>query len=194
MLTIKPLSLEDVDHLMGWVNDHEVVGRFISFTRHFSREDELAYVKKVSTSENDRVFSLMEQGNYVGQLGLHEIDWRRHSARLALFIVKKYWGRGYAQQAMQCAVAYAFGTLQLHKLWLMVWEENEKGKPIYEKCGFKPEGVLRDEYFHNGCYHNIVRMSLLETYIGADMKVDMGEDTKGDFHACACNAGCGCLY
>ena len=147
---------------MEWVNDPDVVGRFRSFTRKFSREDEIAYVKKIVVSEKDMVFSLTKNGEYVGQLGFHELDWGKRSARLALFITKKYWGRGYAQRAMHLAVAYAFGTLKLHKIWLMVWEENEKGKHIYEKCGFRIEGRLRDEYFHEGSYHNVVRMALLE--------------------------------
>jgi len=45
----------------------------------------------------------------------------------------------------------------------MFWEDNPKTKHLYvDKCGFIIEGVLRDEYFHKGKYHNIVRIALLE--------------------------------
>ena len=30
------------------------------------------------------------------------------------------------------------------------------------KLGFQVEGTLRDEYFHDGSYHDMVRLSLLE--------------------------------
>ena len=44
---------------------------------------------------------------------------------------------------------------------------------IARKLGFTEEGVLRDEYFHNGAFHDMIRHSLLEGEpIGATRATD----------------------
>ena len=56
----------------------------------------------------------------------------------------------------------AFGELGLHKVWLMVFQTNERSRRTWTRLGFLEEGVLRDEYFHEGTWRNMVRMGLLE--------------------------------
>ena len=58
-------------------------------------------------------------------------------------------------------VDYAFKKLGLHKVYLMHWKENKKAEHLYNKLGFKTEGVLKDEYFWQGRYHDMVRMSII---------------------------------
>ena len=52
--------------------------------------------------------------------------------------------------------------MKLHKLWLMVFRKNERGRRLYTRLGFQEEGVLREEYFHEGGWHDMVRMSMLD--------------------------------
>ena len=57
---------------------------------------------------------------------------------------------------------YAFSVLNIHKLYLHVDRDNARAVRIYERCGFRPEGVLRDEFFVNGRYRDAVRMCLFQ--------------------------------
>jgi len=43
---------------------------------------------------------------------------------------------------------------------LEVFESNLKAIKLYEKIGFINEGVLQEEYFRNGSFQNVCRMSL----------------------------------
>jgi RimJ/RimL family protein N-acetyltransferase len=44
----------------------------------------------------------------------------------------------------------------------MVFATNERSRRTWKRLGFIEEGTLRDEYFHDGKWHDMVRMGLLE--------------------------------
>ncbi len=48
----------------------------------------------------------------------------------------------------------------IRKVKLEVYSFNDRAIRSYEKCGFKREGVLREEIFRFGKYHDIIVMSV----------------------------------
>ncbi len=162
---LRPLAESDVDHIMTWVNDPEIIGNIAAFSGHaFTRDDELAYVRRTLASKSDLVFSIEEvaTGRYLGQTGIHQIHDRSKVARLACIVAARGdMGKGFGTGAIRLLLDHAFGPLGLHKTWLMVFCHNERGRRIYGKLGFVEEGVLREEYFHDGAWFDMVRMSML---------------------------------
>jgi diamine N-acetyltransferase len=71
-------------------------------------------------------------------------------------------GRGYARAATRLGINYAFRVLNLYKLYLLVDVDNARAIRIYDDAGFQREGVLIDEYFSDGRYHDAVRMCLFQ--------------------------------
>lgn len=166
LVELRPLSEDDVDDIMTWVNDPAITGNIAAFSGEaFTREQELAYVRQVIESKTDEVFSIFETttGRYAGQVGLHQIHWRSRVGRLGLMIAsKEQMGRGLGSASLARVLDQAFGAMDLHKTWLMVFEHNTRSRRTYERLGFQVEGVLREEYFHEAGWHNMVRLSLLQ--------------------------------
>jgi RimJ/RimL family protein N-acetyltransferase len=166
LVTLRRLAEADVDHILTWVNDPEIVGNIAAFSgKAFTREDELKYVRGVLASKADIVFSVFaaDDDRYIGQVGLHQIHDRSKVGRLSCIIgSREEWGKGFGTAAIATALDTAFTELSLHKMWLMVFETNERAKRTYSRLGFVVEGVLREEYFHEESWHNMVRMSLLD--------------------------------
>jgi RimJ/RimL family protein N-acetyltransferase len=162
---LRPLVVEDVDHVMTWVNDPEIVGNFAAFSgKPFTREDEVTYLTKLVASKDDKVWSVEDAGDgrYLGQVAVHQIHWRSKVGRLACIIgARAEMGRGYGSSAIRAALDAAFGELGLHKVFLVVFRTNERARGIYGRIGFVEEGVLREEYFHKDGWHDMVRMSVL---------------------------------
>jgi RimJ/RimL family protein N-acetyltransferase len=165
LVHLRPLAEADVDHILTWVNDPGVVGNLASFSGGaFTRDDELAWVRRVQASPTDVVFSVTaaDDGRYLGQVGLHQIHARSRVGRLACIIASRAeMGRGFGSAAIGAVLDHGFGALGLHKVWLMVFAHNQRGRRTYARIGFAEEGVLREEYFHDGTWHDMVRMSLL---------------------------------
>jgi RimJ/RimL family protein N-acetyltransferase len=55
-----------------------------------------------------------------------------------------------------------FDKMNLHRLWLRVYDFNAAGIRCYEKCGFRKEGILRHDRFIDGQYHDTIVMAILE--------------------------------
>ena len=162
-IKLQPLRLTDLERVMTWVNDPEVVKNLQHFNRRITRTEEKKYLATIISSENNYLFSIFHKttGQYVGQGGINQISWENKLGRLSLIIKKEHWNHGYAQEIIPLLLRYGFQQLKLNKLWLMVYATNQKGRHLYRKLGFRPEGTLRQEYFWQGKYHDIIRMGLL---------------------------------
>ena len=163
LVKLRGVDESDVDKILAWVNDKSVVGNLATFAgKPLTREEELAWVRRVRTSTDEKVFTVLSSDDdYLGQVGLHQIFWRSRVARAAA-IISAQQGKGYGSAAMAALLHVAFVDLQLHKVWLMVFEHNQRSRRTWARLGFREEGLLRDEYFHDDKWHNMVRMGLLE--------------------------------
>jgi len=165
VVRLAPLAEADVDDILTWVNDPEIVGHIAAFAGEpFSREQELAYIRSMNASSTDRVFSVFRPDDdaYLGQVGLHQIHWRSRVGRLGCIIAKRSeMGRGYGSAAIAGALDVAFGEMNLHKVWLMIFSDNERSRRTYARLGFQVEGTLREEYFHEDGWRDMLRMSIL---------------------------------
>jgi RimJ/RimL family protein N-acetyltransferase len=56
---------------------------------------------------------------------------------------------------------HGFETLNLHRIFLHVYEENVRAMRSYAKAGFSEEGRFRQARYANGRYSDVVAMSIL---------------------------------
>ena len=49
----------------------------------------------------------------------------------------------------------------MNRVWLKVYEDNERGRRAYERVGFRQEGVLREDVWREGRYWDSILMSVL---------------------------------
>ncbi len=161
---LRPLTMDDLDSIMEWINDPEVTRNFAGMSETITREQEAAFLERAFASETDRLFAVVDaSGQYLGNAGIHKIYWPAKNGRLGIVLgARGARGRGLGQEALKLLCARGFLDLELHKLWLVHYAENHRMAHIAEKLGFVAEGRLRDEYFHAGRYHDMLRLSLLE--------------------------------
>jgi RimJ/RimL family protein N-acetyltransferase len=106
--------------------------------------------------------ALRESDKLIGGTGLHDLDWTNRHSGFGIFIGdKEEWGKGYGTQATQLVIDFAFARLNLHRVWLHVYEYNERGIRAYEKVGFQKEGILRQSRYFDGKYWDTIVMSIL---------------------------------
>lgn len=156
------LSLDHLPHVMTWVNDHEVMQYFANRQTDIDEAEERRYMEALIASKTDRAYSLFDEaGGYLGQGSINQIYWPARNGRLFLVITRARQRQGYGRAALEALVARAFDELDLHKVWLIVRRTNRAAQAMYLKAGFDFEGVLEDEYFVGGTFHDMVRMSIL---------------------------------
>ncbi len=171
--SLRPLALNDLDNIMSWVNDQEVIGKFKAFAAPKTKDEEKQYLEKLLASETDKVFAIeSETGKYIGNIGLHEIGLKHKIARIGIILGDKAcWGKGYGQSAIDALLKIAFEEYSLKNVWLMCYATNTRIQHIAQKLGFRKEGILKNSYFHKGEYHEMVKMQLSkQDYLRRDKK------------------------
>jgi RimJ/RimL family protein N-acetyltransferase len=163
-LGLRPISTSDIDAIMAWINDPEVTRNFAHMSGEITREQELAWLEEVIASPTDRLYAVVdEHGAYLGNAGIHKIYWPARNGRLGLVLgAPGSRSRGLGTHAMRLLTEIAFSELGLHKVWMVHYRSNARMAHLATKLGFTEEGVLRDEYFHGGAFHDMIRWSLLE--------------------------------
>jgi len=99
----------------------------------------------------------------IGRIGFSRIDWVSRNANLFLIIGEhEYWGKGIAGEASRLMINYGFTELNLHKIIAGAFTPNKRSLRAAEKLGFEKEGVLKEEMYIDGQYHDAHRFALFK--------------------------------
>ena len=72
-------------------------------------------------------------------------------------------GHGLGRQVLRAIIDQAFGEFSAHRLWLDVFEDNDRARHFYRSLGFTEEGTLRECIRIGDRYRSLVVMSILKT-------------------------------
>jgi RimJ/RimL family protein N-acetyltransferase len=159
----RPLEREDAALVQPWVNDPDVT-RTLRTHGPLNRRAEEAFIDRVTQSPADVVAVIVRRDveTAVGLTGLHQFDFKARHAVFGITIGdKQAWGLGFGTEATFLMVRHAFETLNLNRVMLQVYEQNDRGLRTYEKVGFRKEGVLRQDYYREGRYRDTIIMGIL---------------------------------
>lgn len=94
------------------------------------------------------------QGDIVGSIGLHmhTIPRRRHAASLGMAVRDDVQGQGVGSALMHAMLDLADNWLNIVRLELVTWTDNEAALALYKKAGFVIEGTHRHYAFRDGQY------------------------------------------
>lgn len=166
LVHLRAFEREDLESVIRWVNDEEVTRNLSdAFIYPVSRSDEMKWLDSVALANHkEKVFAIEnDEGELVGSIGLHHINWVERKAELGILIgEKRYWRRGYGQGALEAILHLAFNKMNLHRVYLRVFENNPTAIRLYERCGFRQEGRLREDHYYAGQYSHTFIMGLLK--------------------------------
>ncbi|MCP1308417.1 GNAT family N-acetyltransferase [Paenibacillus tyrfis] len=162
---LRPIEMDDLDDYYAYLSD-PTTSRFTGTQKVFSRQTAASWIENISKPDGSRVdLMIVSQATdrLVGEVVLNDIDPVNRSANIRIAIAgQANQGKGYGTEAMLLMLHYAFGTLNLHRVELSVYAFNDRAIHVYEKLGFKREGVQRDSLYWDHQYHDAIIMSILE--------------------------------
>lgn len=156
---------EDVTLAQQYLNDAETKKYLMPGIPYpMTLEEEYKWYEAQSAFKDTYNFAIeaKEEGIYIGGCGINKIDWKNSVATVGIFIGDKaYWGKGYGTDAMKVLMKFIFEQMNVNKIKLFVYSFNSRAVKSYEKCGFVKEGILRQEIFRDGKYHDEYVMGIL---------------------------------
>ena len=114
----------------------------------------------------ERVFVIVEKAadRPVGmaRILINQYTKRVTSADIGLMIAEKDCrGKGYGTEVVQLLLREVFEQLNLHRVSYWTVTDNIASVALARKMGFKEEGLLREEIFFDGKYHDSIAFGLL---------------------------------
>lgn len=147
-LLLRPWHIEDAEELYEYAKD-PAVGPNAGWKPHDSVEESREIIKMFIDPERIGVIFAIEEkesGKVIGSIGIEE-DGRRPQVEgvfsLGYVLSQSCWGRGLMTEAVNAAVKYAFREWKAKLLSVNHYPENDRSRRVIEKCGFRPEGRLR---------------------------------------------------
>ena len=166
-LYLRPLERADLNETyLGWLNDSEVTRYLETGAFPTTMQDLEKFYQGVTGSRREVMFAIAdaESHRHIGNVKLGPIDWVHRRAMFGIMIgEKEFWGKGGGEEVTRLMVEYGFYRLNLRRIGLVVFEEHRSAVRCYEKIGFKIEGCLREQMFHEGKYKNHLCMGLLRS-------------------------------
>lgn len=115
--------------------------------------------------ENDEYEELEDYNQYIGTISLNAIDWINRKGEVGYMIGEEtHWGLGIATEAVKLVTDYALQRLNLNKVEAGVVDENGGSIKVLERNGFKEYGVIPQDYWHEGKYHDTYRFYKLQEW------------------------------
>lgn len=142
-------------------NDAEAIARIFDSPRACWGTLQTAYMsvegrrkRIVEADEHTYPLVAVVDGEVVGQLTLHANSRarRKHSGGLGMAVRDDWQGKGVGTALMEACLDMADNWLNIHRMELEVFVDNEWAIHLYRKFGFVIEGRLVDYAFRDGVY------------------------------------------
>lgn len=85
----------------------------------------------------------------------------RHS-EIGIEIAKAYQGQGFGTEAINWTLKFAFEEAGLHKVNIGCFEYNTEARRLYERLGFKVEGIGREMFRFQGKWWDDYTLGMLD--------------------------------
>ncbi len=164
---LRAVEKEDLPYLRDWRN-------LPNFRKHFREVRELSLTDQEAWFESlqktkhiNYMFVIVdiETSQPIGAAGILYVNWINRSGDFSFYIGENemYIGDdGRANEAAQLLIDYGFKNLNLHKIWMELYEFDSKKIDFFTKrFNFQKDGLLRDNCFENGRYWNSLIISLI---------------------------------
>jgi len=99
----------------------------------------------------------------VGEVVINGVDPANRSANFRTLIGPGGRDRGLGTEAARLVIDHVFAELGLHRLSLEVYAFNPRARRVYEKVGFRSEGVLREALAFDGGWVDAEVMAILRS-------------------------------
>ena len=184
---LRAIEPSDVKQLWEWTQDAELM-RFRDYPAPPKplAEAEKEYQESLCRDTRDLHLAMTTlEGELIGETALRYVDHRAGNADFTIAIGNKaYLGHGYGSDATRALMRFAFEQYNLHRVTLYVHAFNGRAIRAYEKCGFRHEGRLRESYYEDGEYKDVLVMGLLkEDFEKLERELGVKQEERVPVHA-----------
>lgn len=105
---------------------------------------------------------LKDCNKIIGTCGYHNWNKRHFRAEVGYELNNKFWGNGYAKEAVLAIIEYGFNKMSLERIEAVVYPENIVSENMLKKMNFVYEGYLRKYAYFRDKFQDLNMFSLIK--------------------------------
>jgi len=165
-ILLRHLEKSDVDSLFDIFSDDETM-RYWSSPPFQSRDEAENLLAEIHGYFAQKMLfqwgiALKESDRIIGTTTLFHLDTKNRRAEIGYALDRRFWGKGYVNEALNSLFKYAFENLKMHRIEADVDPRNSASVKVLERLGFQKEGLLRERWHVGGEIQDALFYGLLE--------------------------------
>lgn len=137
---------------LRWVNDPDT-WPYLANRWPISPSEEALWFERRERKDASEILLAIEtkEGRYIGNIGLHKIDWISRTAVTGSMIGElSFRHKGYGTDAKITLLNYAFQILNLRKVFTEILSNNAASLRYAVKCGYQEEARVKERFWVDG--------------------------------------------
>jgi len=135
-IVLKTVAYEDIEKIRIWRNSKEISQHFI-FREHITKQAQIKWFNKVSSSKNDFYFSVFLKNELIGLTEIKNINWSTKTGEGGIFIIPAYQNSFNSFETSLLGFDFSFGKLKLKKNLAKVLKKNTRALKYNKLFGYK---------------------------------------------------------
>jgi ribosomal-protein-alanine N-acetyltransferase len=149
-LLLRPPTLDDAEPIFQGYAQDPTVSKYLVWRPHQDIDTTRSFLERCAHFWRDEtafpwVIIRAEDG---ALLGMVELRIEGPRADLGYGLARRFWGNGYATEAVTVIVQWALAQESIQRVWATCDVENQASARVLEKAGMQREGILRRYIVH----------------------------------------------
>jgi ribosomal-protein-serine acetyltransferase len=167
VVTVRPFQAEDVPEVHAAISESQnEAPKWLTDLKGLTLanvQEHIAAQPQMWNEDQAYNFAILESSSnkIVGGCGLTQINKRHRYCNLYYWVRTSATGRGYATRAVVLMARFAFESLGMQRMEIVIEPENQASLRVAEKAGAISEGYLRKRLFMRGESRDAVMFSLV---------------------------------
>ncbi|WP_350301377.1 GNAT family N-acetyltransferase [Peribacillus frigoritolerans] len=166
-LVLRLFQISDAVAVTKLCNNYNIYKNTLYLPYPYTIDDALSWIEHHLNNFNanksyEFAITDKESGELYGAIALSNNHKFNHG-EIAYWIGEKFWGNGYATEAAQAILHFAFEEKQYHKVFARYFNSNPASGRVMQKLGMKKEGVLIDHVRKEDRFEDLVCYGIINS-------------------------------
>lgn len=164
-ISLRALEPEDIDFLFLTENNElfwEVSSTQVPFSKHLLKQYINNAHQDIYEAKQYRFVICNSTNMPIGMIDLFDFNPQHNRVGIGILLLPQYENKGYATDALELVIDYAFQYLNIHQLYANITSENKKSIALFEKLNFKLVGTKKDWIYTNKQYKDELLYQLIK--------------------------------
>jgi diamine N-acetyltransferase len=163
-INLRALELSDLDFLFKTENNEQfwdISSTQLPFSKYILQQYIENAHQDIYEAKQYRFVICNTESMPVGMIDLFDFNPQHKRVGIGILILPEHQNKGYASEALEMIIDYAFSYLDVHQIYANIASNNLKSIALFEKNNFNQIGIKKDWLYSNSTFKDEILYQLI---------------------------------